>query len=640
MGQVLSKDNEDEANLNVTQKQFTKDKVLEYFNIQNHLQFRPVEIRAITSKLGIKNIKEKSDVTLNDLIYLLKIIKDEDIEGIDHNIKHVLNILSNSFTVIGNFPFLQSETTPKLSIESLMKSALFHTGRYKRLLTAEYDYLKLVFISLSGINKTYLEEKTSSSPSSSDDKEDTLYNLDVMGFSSEDEDSILSRKIKWNTFNVIQSFDDIDLDSIYVGAYDLLKLLTFFLILSSVPEMSHTQMQDHLSKSIARWSEFETYCLSIIRYINLDINVKNIKSTKISYEEFKRGISNGFPLFFSNAWMKIFKNGILSSISTTDVANSNNAPGSHGDANDNEVPKVHKKTPNFVESKLINDASISVISMCLKNMKSNLSITTQNLIKLYAGSESGFSIRSLESKIFKWQAPTLLLVSGKRVKNKTMKHNNRYIQFNEMYPSYFRSSESPKKDWQDDNDKMTYAVIINSPWKNSNKNNFGDEDTVILNLSPRFDFYKSVHNPVLNGKSIYFNNLGMGLGFGNSQPINKNTVKKFLPGDISLTIEANLEFAIFRHISSPNSNGASFFQKSKQNEISVQDFEDRFMISDLEVWGIGSTKELEEQRKQWAWEEKQAEARQSVNLRGLGEERAFLEMVGLVGNHSANGGSM
>lgn len=640
MGQGLSKDNEDEANLNVTQKQFTKDKVLEYFNIQNHLQFRPVEIRAITSKLGIKNIKEKSDVTLNDLVYLLKIIKDEDIEGIDDNIKHVLNILSNSFTVIGNFPFLQSETTPKLSIESLMKSALFHTGRYKRLLTAEYDYLKLVFISLSGINKTYLEEKTSSSPSSSDDKEDTLYNLDVMGFSSEDEDSILSRKIKWNTFNVIQSFDDIDLDSIYVGAYDLLKLLTFFLILSSVPEMSHTQMQDHLSKSIARWSEFETYCLSIIRYINLDINVKNIKSTKISYEEFKRGISNGFPLFFSNAWMKIFKNGILSSISTTDVANSNNAPESHGDANDNEVPKVHKKTPNFVESKLINDASISVISMCLKNMKSNLSITTQNLIKLYAGSESGFSIRSLELKIFKWQAPTLLLVSGKRVKNKTMKHNNRYIQFNEMYPLYFRSLENPKKDWQDDNDKMTYAVIINLPWKNSNKNNFGDENTVILNLLPRFDFYKSVHNPILNGKLIYFNNLGMGLGFGNSQPINKNTVKKFLPGDISLTIEANLEFAIFRHISSPNSNGASFFQKSKQNEISVQDFEDRFMISDLEVWGIGSTKELEEQRKQWAWEEKQAEARQSVNLRGLGEERAFLEMVGLVGNHSANGGSM
>lgn len=640
MGQGLSKDNEYEASLNVTQKQFTKDKILEYFNIQSHLQFRPVEIRAITSKLGIKNIKEKSDVTLKDLAYLLKIIKDEEIEGIDDNIKHVLNLLSNSFTVIGNFPFLQNETAPKLSIESLMKSALFHTGRYKKLLTADYDYLKLVFISLSDINKTYLEEKTSSSTSGSDNKEDTLYNLDVTDFSSEDDDSTLSRKIKWSTFSVIQSFDDTDLDSIYICAYDLLQLLTFFLIVSSVPEMSHTQMQDHLSKNIARWSEFETCCLSIIRYINLDISVKNIKTTKISYEEFKKGISNGLPIFFTNAWMKIFKNGVLSSINAADVTNSNEAPKSHENANDNEVSKVHKKIPKFVESKLINDASISLISMCLKNMKSNVSITTQNLIKLYAGSESGFSIRSLELKIFKWQAPTLLLVSGKRVKNKTMKHNNRYIQFNEMYPLYFRSLENPKKYWQDDNDKMTYAVIINLPWKNSNKNNFGDEDTVILNLLPRFDFYKSVHNPVLNGKLIYFNNLGMGLGFGNNQPINKNTVKKFLPGDISLTIESNLEFAIFRHISSPNSNAGTFFQKSKQDEISVQDFEDRFMISDLEVWGIGSTKELQEQRKQWAWEEKQAEARQSVNLRGLGEERAFLEMVGLVGNHSANGGSM
>lgn len=639
MGQGFSKDNEGEANLKVTQNQFTKDRILEYFNIQNHLQFRSVEIRAITSKLGLKNLKEKPDVTLKDLAYLLKIIKDEDAEGIDDNIKHVLYILSTSFKVIGNFPFLQNETAPTLSIESLMKSALFHTGRYKKLLTADYDYLKLVFISLSDINKSSLEEKSNSSTNSSDDKEDTLYNVDVKDFSSEDNDSTLSRKIKWNRFSVIESFDDIDLDSIHIGAYDLLQLLTFFLILSSVPEMSHTQMQEHLLKNIARWSEFETHCLSVIRYISLDISEKNIKSAKISYEEFKKGISNGLSIFFTNTWMKIFKNGILSSINAADVANSNEAE-SHQDANNNEISKVHKKTPKFVESKLINDASISVISMCLKNVKSNISITTQNLIKLYAGSESGFSIRSLELKIYKWQAPTLLLVSGKRVKNKTMKHNNRYIQFNEMYPLYFRSLENPKKDWQDDNDKMTYAVIINLPWKNSNKNNFGDENTVILNLLPRFDFYKSVHNPVLNGKLIYFNNLGMGLGFGNSQPINKNTVKKFLPGDVSLTIESNLEFAIFRHISSPNSNAASFFQKSKQDQISIQDFEDRFMISDLEVWGIGSTKELEEQRKQWAWEEKQAEARQSVNLRGLGEERAFLEMVGLVGNHSANGGSM
>lgn len=639
MGQGLSKDNEDEKNLNLTLKQFTKDKILHYFNIQNHLQFRPVEIRAITSKLGVSNLKEKADVTIDDLAYLLPIIRDGDTEGLDENIKYVLNILSNSFKVIGNFPFLQNEVPPTLSIESLMKSALFHTGRYKKVLTADYDYLKLVFISLSDINKTYLKEESNSSTSSIDNKEDLSYNLSVTDFSSDDDESILSRKIRWNSFSVIQSFDDIDLDSIFIEAYDLMQLLTFFLIISSVPEMNHTQMQEYVSKNITLWSEFKSYSLSIMRYIVLDISLKNIKNTKISYEDYKKGISNGFPMFFTNSWMKIFKNGFLSSVNTT-VQTSNRASELREEAIHNEVSLVHKKNPKFVESKLINDASISVISMCLNNMKSNISITTHNLIKLYAGSESGFSIRSLELKIFKWQAPTLLVVSGKRVKSKTMKHNNRYIQFNEMYPLYFRSLENRKKGWQDDNDKITYAVIINLPWKNSNKHNFGDENSVILNLLPRLDFYKSVHNPVLDGKLIYFNNLGMGLGFGNNQPINKNTVKKLLPGDVSLTIESNLEFAIFRHISSPNSNATSYYQKSRQSQISLQDFEDRFMISDLEVWGIGSTKELQEQRKQWAWEEKQAEARQSVNLRGLGEERAFLEMVGLVGNNNANGGSM
>lgn len=156
-------------------------------------------------------------------------------------------------------------------------------------------------------------------------------------------------------------------------------------------------------------------------------------------------------------------------------------------------------------------------------------------------------------------------------------------------------------------------------------------------LLPKLDFYKSTHNPVLKGELVYFNNLGMGLGFGNSQPLNKNNVKKYLPGDVSLTIEANLEFAVFRHLVGQRSNSATYFRSSNQEQIKSQDFEDRFMITDVEVWGVGSTVELEEQRKQWEWEEKQAQARQGVNLKNLGEERAFLEMVGLVGNNSSGG---
>ena len=110
---------------------------------------------------------------------------------------------------------------------------------------------------------------------------------------------------------------------------------------------------------------------------------------------------------------------------------------------------------------------------------------------------------------------------------------------------------------------------------------------------------------------------------------------------VSLTIEANLEFAVFRHLVNLSSSNDKFFHNSQQSHISHEDYEDRFTISTIEVWGLlVSGKELEEQKKQWEWEEKQAEARQNVNIRNLGEERAFLEMAGLVGNHGAAGGSM
>lgn len=649
MGQILSKDNSSRSNTNsnITQHEFSKVKVVDYFDNCCRLQFRPVEIKAIASKLGVENLKDGPEISIKDLAYLFQLTEDKNanIESLDNNIQNVLEILSNSFKVIGNFPFLQDGINPNLSIGSLLKSAYFHSGRYKKLLTSDYDYLKLVFISLSNIGRPDVDEKTDTSTSSmsnNEKKEKESYSLDVCDYTDDDDDSTLFRKINWKTFSVILSVDDVDLDSICIDAQCLLQLMTFFLIISSVPMQSHTLMQQHLSENIADWSRFEACSLSIIRYLNVDINADNIGKLKISFEQFNQGISNGLLGFFTSTWMRLFKNGLLSSVNAVSQINSSKVQENPVQTVDSEQSSVIKKKstiPKFAESKLINAASIALISICLTALNSNVSVDMQNLIKLYAGSESGFSIRSLELKIFKWQAPTLLIVSGKRVKGKTITHNNRYHQFNEIFPQYFRSLENPKRDWQNDNDLVTYAVVVKLPWKNSNKNNFGDENTVIINLLPRFDFYKSTHNPVLNGKLIYFNNLGMGLGFGNNQPINKSTIKKFLPGDVSLTIESNLEFAVFRHVTS-NSNAACFFENSKQISVSNEDFEDRFMITDLEVWGIGSTKELQEQKKQWAWEEKQAEARQSVNLRGLGEERAFLEMVGLVGNHNTSGGSM
>lgn len=44
------------------------------------------------------------------------------------------------------------------------------------------------------------------------------------------------------------------------------------------------------------------------------------------------------------------------------------------------------------------------------------------------------------------------------------------------------------------------------------------------------------------------------------------------------------------------------------------DWQDRFQIEEIEVWGCGGDKEAEEQRKMWAWEEREALLRRNVNL--------------------------
>lgn len=536
-------------------------------------------------------------------------------------------LLYESFKVLARFPFFKeySSSSEELTSKDLAIVAFIHTGRFRKLVSSDYDYLTLVFISLS-LTSAESNEKTA---------HDEEYQLEVTDLRKEAESvPETARRVNWGSFDILRSFDGLDVARLTLRAYDLQQLLTLFLVISSVPKKKHILMHEHLQNNLRRWHEFETHTLALIRYINPSITASNLLTSYIYHEEFHKGFEEGLQGIFQSNFARLFKEGVLSPVVPDDVPQANEES---VEVHDEKGTASKKKLPRFSDTKLMNEASVSFISACLENIGSITSVSTQNLIKLYTGSESGFSIRSLELKIFKWQAPTLVVVSGKRLKSKTMATNKRYEHFTTEYPKYFRNADEAKNDWQTEKDVVTYAVLVNQPWRNSNKKNFGDENSIILSLLPRFDFYKSVHNPVLKGELVYFNNLGLGLGFGNDQPLSKANVKRHLPGDVSLTIEANLEFAVFRHVVSLTSNGSSYFQKSKKL---AADFEDRFMITDLEVWGIGSTKELEEQRKQWEWEEKQAEARQSVNLKSLGEERAFLEMAGLVGNHGATGGSV
>lgn len=646
-------------NQNTTLVLFTRKQVIDYFLQKCMAKLTALEIKALTTKLNITNLKDASVISHSDLAFLLGILHDKlkDNDLLNPKFGYVVKILYKSFKVLSKFPFLQDYHSENsgLTLKDLILASFFHSGRYKKTLGSEYDYLKLVFISLSYASSSDDEEapiKEKLTPETKSAIEKPMvaeeyvpgdlenYVIEVVQ-GANDEEYNTAHRIKWPTMNQIQSFDEIDVEELVINSHDLVQLFTFFLIIISVPKKKHSLMQQQVINSITKqWDSFEESAISLVRYIDVDLNIGNLKSSSVSYQDFKKGIDNSFDKLFQTGFNSMFKNGLFSSVQTENEPDPGPSDPVKPFNNNNAYPqKKGRQFPKFEESKLVNQASLSLISNCLENIGSDVNISTNNLVKLYRGSESGFSIRSLELKIFKWQAPTLFLVGGKRLKPKTIQNNKRYQQFIQEYPRYFRTSEESKRNWQNDNDYITYAVLVKQPWRASNKRNFGDENTVIISLSPRLDYYKSITNS-LKGELIYFNNLGLGLGFGNDQPINKNNIKKYLPGDVSLTVEANLEFAVFRHIANISSNASSYFQKSQQKQVSKEDFEDRFMITDLEVWGVGSTQELEEQRKQWEWEEKQAEARQSVNLKTMNEDRAFLEMVGLVGNNNASGGSV
>lgn len=578
----------------------------------------------------------------------------------ESSIEYLVDLLYRSFTILGRLPYLANgkNETEQLTIKKLLVALAVYLGQLSEI-WPDSSYLKLIFISLAleplqnsdhqlnkegkysrqtgSLSPERVSEEKKSIDASMSDKE----KLQIAGKempvcvinahqTDVDDNKINCRAIKWNLLECLVNYDSLDIASLTISAYDLTLLFTMLLIANLIPEQSHSKMQDEFIRlASCKWSEFVAASILLSRYFDLGINLDNYKLIRISFDTFENGVQNLMGLRFEESFQRLIKTSLLLSMVDSKTSSIDEIKGGGG-----------IKSPRaFVPSRLVSEANISLLSIFTKQLDAGVEMKPQNMVELYNGARSGFSIRSLELKIFKWQAPTIFFVSGKRLRNKTISKSKRYQEFDIEYPRYFRSSENPRKDWQKDNDRITYAVFVKQPWRNSNKNNFGDEDTTIIAILPRLDYFKSKSGLYSAGKLIYFSNLGMGVGFGNDQPVNKTNVRKFSPGSVSLTIEANLEFAVFRHIVNEGAHTPNYFEKSNQESVCNQNYEDRFVITDLEVWGVGSTKELDEQRKLWEWEERQAQARQGVNLKNLGEERAFLEMVGLVG-HQGSGGSV
>lgn len=173
-----------------------------------------------------------------------------------------------------------------------------------------------------------------------------------------------------------------------------------------------------------------------------------------------------------------------------------------------------------------------------------------------------------------------------------------------------------------------------------NKECFGDADTLLFQLEPVHDVFPA---STLNRDYVSFSKPGAsstntGIAVGNPPPKPTASYGRQSTthlGPVSLLLDDGFEFGVFTH--DYTSRGGAF-----QNSISRKfNFQDRFEVDSLEVWGCGGDEEAKGQAERWAFEAREAEARRRINL-GTGDieaDRALLEMAGLVGGNRS-GGSM
>lgn len=480
--------------------------------------------------------------------------------------------------VLSNFPLMKDAFEDVTGV-GLLKAILLTdpVKCHKYVGIKNYDYLKLLFIAF-GTRKSVKEELSSASSTSLEEGSD------------------LKR--------LIRNYNGIAVDEVLLDGKLLLQLLTWLLFLTSYCPTGNCEYPDETAYN--EWSSYKQAATCLLRAMNPEINsVSGLQS--VTFDQFASTIKAIMPNIF-RPLQKLMEHLLY-----------------RGE----DLVACPLDARNLrIRTKLMTVPFLAQLSVSLPNK-----LSVSNLQKLYVGSESGFSMRSLQARVFKWMAPTLLLVSGKSILDdeEFSKSNPRYRKFLSEYPKLKEGNPNPFN-LSNNKTKVTFAIYVPDPWRVTNKEFFGGLGTTIVQLAPVQDVFKAVKDG-----TMYFNTMGGGIGVGDNQPHIKANSKSYSAGNVSLTIDNTLEFAAFRHAG----YGGTFCPSSRLTEIHKENkpFEVRFLIQHVEVWGCGGEKELEEQYKKWQWEEAEAKRRQQINLRSIGEDRALLEMAGIIG-HAQSGGSI
>ncbi|RSL60939.1 Restriction of telomere capping protein 5 [Fusarium sp. AF-6] len=530
-------------------------------------------------------------------------------------------VIFQMVSYLGAFPFLQ-DAPVVLELPRMIMVIVIMTERYRTVLArGSSDRTKLLFRSLAVFDRKPSESDAPpdaaklDEPNGNDEK--VQGNSHVAGFAVDqagdevDDDDDEDDDLVLTAFELLDVKEAVDqghapkFHSATVPTDNFRKLLMLLLLAAPLdPQESLSLYSPHVVGEQLEGLRATAECI-LASFVNAET------SPGIKYSHFKSIIPVICPNLF-RGFNGLFEHFLFSK--NLDFSK-----------HQNDTPITKVAQPLLTDSgEILNHNTLCQISLFLPG-----SDLFRRVRLLYSGNDAGFSMGSFQTKVFNWQAPTLLLVSGTRLSD---------IPEGGQEAAFAASLPTKRFPHGSKSDQLTFGVYVREPWKHTHRECFGDSDTVLFQLEPIHDVFPA---SAINKDYVTFTKAPAHhpmLSFGCPHPHPSQAHRKadmLHLGPVSLTLDDSFEFAVFNH--DFTSRGGAF----RSSLVRKFDFQERFQIESLEVWGCGGDAEARAQAERWAWEEREAEARRKINL-GTGDieaDRALLEMAGLIGG-ARSGGSM
>jgi hypothetical protein len=447
-------------------------------------------------------------------------------------------VLYQLCSYLGAFPF-PSHAPAILTGEALLRIVCWMTGRYMKVLRGgEENWRAEIWRSFAVPDSNTTEaapeaakrleppQETSEEALPAESSEQEQTETTPTDKSKDDKEHGEYDELAYHTFellNALESFKEIeqvDVEHAKVPAKTFLKLLELLLLIAPLaPQENISFYTANLDGE--RRNGLRAAASSILASFGAD------QTKGISYESFNTVVSHTLPHLFDSL-DPLFEHFLFPPNFDLNKPKDSEAKESEAEEPPNTEPAKAVHAVNIPDPEPLLPVHGDILDL---NLLSQLSFVFSDksifhrLKPLYLGHNHGYSMGSFEKSVFKWQAPSILLVSGTLISpNTRQSHAKAFIddlphrRLSSSVSSLPNMSALEISDDAVDNERIVYGAYIPVPWESTTKTTFGNDKTTLFQLSPVHDVFPASSSST---NYIYFNKNPAtypGMGFGSPMP--------------------------------------------------------------------------------------------------------------------------